>query len=384
MKVLFQTRERAFSNPGGDTRQLLKTKEHLQNLGVHVTISNCLDQRLESYDIVHVFNITGQCQSSLIQIVNAKRNGKKVVLSPIYWNERELRKQHSKAIISNISSERNLLVSSKYLGICLSNRFGLQRLIDGISFVRDTCLGNRDNMSNLRVGLSEMKIQKLCLEFADVVLPNSEAEANLLIEDFHISKEKIIVIPNGIDPDLGASSKIFEAKYGLKDFVLSVANIQVRKNTLSLIFAMQHIDIPLVLIGSSNYDDIYCRICAKAINRRKNTLYIGSLSSDSPLLFSAYSASKVHALISWYETPGLSSLEAGLAGSNVVVSDRGCTREYFGNNAWYCDPTDIKSIHNSIVQALNSPKSSNLANHILKTFTWDIVAQKTYQVYKDL
>ena len=39
MKVLFQTRTNLFDAPGGDMIQLLKTKEHLEKLGVEVDVS---------------------------------------------------------------------------------------------------------------------------------------------------------------------------------------------------------------------------------------------------------------------------------------------------------------------------------------------------------
>ena len=39
MKVLFQTRTNLFDAPGGDLIQMMKTKEHLEKLGVTVDIS---------------------------------------------------------------------------------------------------------------------------------------------------------------------------------------------------------------------------------------------------------------------------------------------------------------------------------------------------------
>ena len=39
MKVLFQSRKTLFSAPGGDTTQILKTKEYLEKLGVEGEVS---------------------------------------------------------------------------------------------------------------------------------------------------------------------------------------------------------------------------------------------------------------------------------------------------------------------------------------------------------
>ena len=64
-----------------------------------------------------------------------------------------------------------------------------------------------------------------------------------------------------------------------------------------------------------------------------------------------YRASKVHALPSWSETTGLVSLEAALCGCNIVTTDRGYTRDYFGDMAWYCDPYDNRSIRRAVEAA---------------------------------
>ena len=59
---------------------------------------------------------------------------------------------------------------------------------------------------------------------------------------------------------------------------------------------------------------------------------------DDPILESAYAAARVLALPSWFETPGLVALEAALAGTAVVVTPHGCTREYFGDRVGYARP----------------------------------------------
>src|SRR6476659_304125 len=51
-----------------------------------------------------------------------------------------------------------------------------------------------------------------------------------------------------------------------------------------------------------------------------------------------YSKAKVHVLPSWFETAGLSSLEAAAMGCNVVITRKGDAHEYFGDEAEYCDP----------------------------------------------
>ena len=53
-------------------------------------------------------------------------------------------------------------------------------------------------------------------------------------------------------------------------------------------------------------------------------------------LASAYAAARVFALPSWFETPGLAALEAGLAGCAVAITPYGSTRDYFGDLRAVC------------------------------------------------
>ena len=93
MKVLFQSRKTLFSAPGGDTTQLLKTKEYLEKLGIEVDISLELEPDLREYDIIHVFNLM-RPQDLFLQVRNAKRQGKKIALSTIYGPYTEYEKKH--------------------------------------------------------------------------------------------------------------------------------------------------------------------------------------------------------------------------------------------------------------------------------------------------
>lgn len=70
MKVLFQTRTNLFDAPGGDLVQMLKTKEFLEKLGIHVYISLAFKTDLTSYDIVNLFNLM-EPQDIYRQMLNA-------------------------------------------------------------------------------------------------------------------------------------------------------------------------------------------------------------------------------------------------------------------------------------------------------------------------
>ncbi|NJM80127.1 MAG: hypothetical protein HC854_11875 [Flavobacterium sp.] len=83
MRVLFQTRTNLYSSPGGDLIQIQKTKEFLEKLYVKVDVSLEFEPDLSKYDIVHLFNLMDP-QDIYLQLENAKKQNKKIVLSTIY------------------------------------------------------------------------------------------------------------------------------------------------------------------------------------------------------------------------------------------------------------------------------------------------------------
>jgi len=84
------------------------------------------------------------------------------------------------------------------------------------------------------------------------------------------------------------------------------------------------------------------------------------------------------------ETPGISSLEAALAGANIVSTSRGGTREYFENYAFYCEPDDANSIRCAVQDAFAAPKNADLQEHVKANFTWERVAELTARVYEEV
>jgi glycosyltransferase involved in cell wall biosynthesis len=82
------------------------------------------------------------------------------------------------------------------------------------------------------------------------------------------------------------------------------------------------------------------------------------------------------------ETPGLSSLEAAAMDCNLVITEKGDTREYFGNEAFYCEPDDITSIRKAIDDAYIAIPSAELKDRINNNFHWERTAEKTAAAYK--
>ena len=195
-------------------------------------------------------------------------------------------------------------------------------------------------------------------------------------------EQKITVVPNGVDGRFAtADPGLFKRTYGLADVILNVGHIgHTRKNVLTLIRALATIDHPAVIIGriiKSPYGDA----CVREAGRHKHILLIDGLPNDGEMLASAYAASRVFALPSFFETPGIAALEAGLAGANVTITKYGGTQEYFGAMADYVDPRSVESVRAGIIAALERPRSAALREHIRKHYLWQTIAEQTAKVY---
>ncbi len=138
--------------------------------------------------------------------------------------------------------------------------------------------------------------------------------------------------------------------------------------------------MPLVVIGQApaGFEE-YARECRRAGG--DGVSWLGQLDHHDPLLASAYSAARVFALPSWFETPGLAALEAALAGCPIVVTPYGSTRDYFGDLAEYARPHRIDEIARAVRSCWERGPDPRLAHLIANRYLWPKVAQITAEVY---
>jgi len=349
IKVLYFTDPVAFQLFGGAEVQMLKTKEYLEKMydNVCVKFFEFFRDKLDDYDILHIFQIRYECLS-LCRL--AKKRGLKVVLSSIYWPETEEWKYSS--IIEKILSKMRIFYT---------------------------------NYKNYNYAtFKALYPTKDFLDLADLVVPTSRSEAVLLSREFKINPSKFFPVPVGVEKVfLDARPDLFVKKYGLKDFVLFVGRIEPVKNLLTLLKAYNDIEIPLVIIGSFNpWEHEYFVKCKKLIKQNRNVHYLGFMSPYSKGLLSAYAAAKVFVLPSWHEVTSLTALEAGLTGCNIVVTSRSYMQEYFKDLAFYVNPASVEDIKEKILEAYAKPRTDELKQHILNNYTWEKVAEKTLEAYK--
>ncbi len=342
MKIIFATHEGTPLYGGGPYVKMLQTKQHLEQLGVEVEFLNLWKtdrKKILDADLVHLFGANFAVYN-LARILTYL--GKPFVVNPIIYSRR------SAGFIRGVLTMDTLM--RKFLrGFWWDYRF-----------TRDIC------------------------RWAERVLPNTEAEGNLLREGMGIDTDKIRVIPNGVSPEFyRADPALFRQKYGRDNFILYVGHIgPERKNVLRLVQALEQIERPAVLIAPL-LETGETPAVREALHRNPRITLIEGLANDDPLLASAYAACEVFTLPSQFETPGRAAMEAALAGAKIVITPHGGTREYFRDWAIYPDPYSVESIRRAILTALEQPPQPELREHIKANYPWDVIARKTLEIYRD-
>ncbi len=341
MKIYFGSYQALSLLSGGPRTQILNLREALVKLGAEVYLFNSWEQ-IDRKEI-GIFHLFAANVGTYHLAREAKNQGVKLVVSPIFFS------RHG------------------------ANTLALLHFFEKA-------------IARIKKGLwSEHIFTSEICEWAELVIPNTKMEAMLLNRGLGIPVSKMIIVPNGVEKRFAyAQPDLFIDKYQIKDFILNVGHIgPPRKNVLNLIKALKFIDLPAVIIGRITRTP-YAEACLAEAEKNKNIIIIPGLSNDSPLLASAYAACDTFVLPSWYETPGIAALEAGLAGAKIVITRYGGTDEYFGDHAEYVEPRSIESIRQGIEKALTRKKDRLLATSIMNNFLWDTIALKTLQAYNRL
>jgi glycosyltransferase involved in cell wall biosynthesis len=368
LKVLIQTRPGMGSRLTGDVTQVQKTAEALQRQGVEVQFSDSLEPDTAGVDVVHLFS-TLQPHYTYLRLKHLKARGVPTVVSTIYWEwEPEELEAESIFRLGRAGYYASRLVNALRRGAPNALRYRLEKPF------RPYPMQARFYDLERAVGANAMR--RYIYDNAGVLLPNSEAEYVYLAERFGTTND-YVAVPNAVDPQFGDGDReAFRRRHGLADFILCCAVVQIRKNQRHLIEAANALRLPLVLVGSE--EPRYGRLCRALAG--PTVRFLGQLQGAE--LQDAYAAARTHALVSFYETPGLASLEAAISGNTIVATDRGSPREYFGAHAFYCQPTDVDSIKTALSQAFRATPDPALKARVLRDYTWDRTAEATIEGYR--
>ena len=173
-------------------------------------------------------------------------------------------------------------------------------------------------------------------------------------------------------------------------FILSVGDLQPRKNHIGLIHAFArlvrscpHLTHQLVLAGKETWFGGRVHDAAKRSGVADRIRFLGFVSDDD--LLQLYNACEVFSFPSFYEGFGLPVLEAMACGAAVCCSNASAVPEVADGAALLFDPANINQIACAIRDLIQLPelraRMQRLGLQRALQFSWQKAAEKTLEVY---
>lgn len=177
--------------------------------------------------------------------------------------------------------------------------------------------------------------------------------------------------------------------YNIKyKYILSVGNLQPRKNLDTLIKAFNKIKL------NNKYKDLKLVIVGKLVNKN----YFKSINNNNDIIFTdyvpdndlpyLYNGCEIFVYPSVFEGFGLPPLEAMKCGKVVIASNKSSIPEVVGDGGILFNPFNIDELYNKILNVLEDEDLKhyyeNAAIRQAKKFSWENTAKKTIMIYKKL
>jgi glycosyltransferase involved in cell wall biosynthesis len=203
---------------------------------------------------------------------------------------------------------------------------------------------------------------------ADRVIAVSERTRDDLIELYRIPKEKIRVIPHGVDPAFVPGVGTGEG------YLLFVGAVQRRKDPWAALEAALDVQLPLVIAGPEREPAL-----AGELRRRGADLrgYV-----EKRELAELYRGAVCLVVPSRYEGFGLPVLEAMASGIPVVAARDPALMEVAADAAVYADHGDLPGAILRAVERRVELRAAGLAR--AAQFSWAETARRTVDVYREL
>jgi glycosyltransferase involved in cell wall biosynthesis len=226
---------------------------------------------------------------------------------------------------------------------------------------------------------------------ADKVIAVSRALAEDAIRFFRLPRERVVTIHNGIDLQNLADPQVKEE---IKEhMILSVGRLVWRKGYKYLIDAMRQVlleypDAKLFIVGYGE-QGISLQRHVKKLGISNSVHFLGKVSREK--LYSLYQAAEVYVQPSLYEPFGITILEAMSMRKPVIATHVGGIQEIIKNGieGLLVEPRNSLQLANAIMRvfsdsALRRRLGSDARKRVERDFTWEAIAKKTLELYKNL
>lgn len=234
---------------------------------------------------------------------------------------------------------------------------------------------------------------------ASCVLTPSEFSKQSIIDAYHLPENKVVVVPNGVSSVFRPvarelAQRSMHAAVPRVPFILSVGDLQPRKNHLGLFHAFEellsaHPQLPhhLVIVGKEETWYAPSVHAAARKSRFADRIHFTGFVDDEELR-RLYGACDLFVYPSFYEGFGLPILEAMACGRAVACSNTSAMPEVADSAALLFDPSSRRDVVLAMRDLLLNPelrqRMERLGVQRAAMFSWSNNAAKTLDVYYDV
>ena len=231
---------------------------------------------------------------------------------------------------------------------------------------------------------------------AERVLTPSEFSKQCIMRAYGLDDERITVMPNGVSSAFRpiareTASHWLESRYSLpKRFILTVGDLQPRKNHLALIRSFEellraHPELPqhLVFVGKRAWRSEQVIAAAKASPVSARIHFTDFVADEDLTRF--YCACDLFVYPSLYEGFGLPIIEAMACGRAVACSNTTAMLEVADSAALLFDPKSdaemVRAMRDLLIDAELRARMERLGLQRSSLYSWDRTARQTLEVY---
>src|SRR3989344_565690 len=191
----------------------------------------------------------------------------------------------------------------------------------------------------------------------------------------HTDEGSFVVIPNGIDKNkfkpmkkekkILIVSRLFENK-GVQDIIEALSDNELREE-------LEKEDWKVTIVGDGPYGS-YLKSLAKQKNLNDIVTFKGWLNNNSKEIKELYGRSKIFISARYFESFGLTLLEAISAGCYSLVSNIEGYREILRDNRYFFETKNIDDLKSKIKILINEKNIKKI--RISNQFHWSIIINK--------
>ena len=234
---------------------------------------------------------------------------------------------------------------------------------------------------------------------ASRVLTVSEFSKRSILEAYRLDEEKVMVLPNAVSSSFRPiareiAQRSVESSFGFSaPFILSVGDLQPRKNHVGLIRAFEqlvrmHPQIAhhLVIVGKETWYAPVIRAAAKKSSVANRIHFTGFVPDEE--LLQLYGGCDLFVYPSFYEGFGLPIVEAMACGRAVACSNTSAMPEVADSAAILFDPHTENQIVFAMRDLVLNPelraRMERLGAQRAAIFSWESTAAKTLELYYEI